>query len=126
MKRFICMLAALVLVTTVVVVRPARAWYLGNISRCCSYLFEVRGTTRMSVTILSVTSNGRLDVEEVLVLDGNTVNVQQRTLPRTAERLIFKLDTPVNTSADFAFSGGGQHFALPVAGHEEVVFDVVP
>jgi hypothetical protein len=126
MKRFISVLASLVLVATVVAVRSVKAYYLGDLLRCCPYGFEVQGTTKMSVTMLSLTSKGRLDVEEVLVLDGNTVNSQVRTLPRTADRLIFKLDTPPNSGGAVFRIGQSQKFEIPVDGHEEVVFDVIP
>jgi len=125
MKRFIYVLASLVLAATVVAVRPAKADYLGTISRSGPYTFEVQGGTKMSVTILSVTSKGRLDVEEVLLLDGNTVNVQSRTFPRNADRLIFKLDTPPNNSGIFKV-GQTQKFEVPVTGHTEVLFDAAP
>jgi len=69
-------LAALVLVTIVVAVRPAETTYLGTLVRSSPYTFKVQGPTKTSVTILSVTSRGRSDVEEVLLLDGNTVNTQ--------------------------------------------------
>jgi hypothetical protein len=132
MMRLISVLAALVLVVTVVAVRPVQAAYLGTVSRSalnpgcrCNYYFEVTGTSRMSITILSVTSKGRLDVEEVLVLDGDTGNVHTRTLPLHADRLIFKVDTPPNNAGVFRI-GQAQKLELTVAGHEEVVIDAAP
>ena len=115
MKRLICVLASLVLAVTVVAVRPAGATYGGFITRTSPDTFEVQGTVKMSITVLSVTSKGRLNVEEVLVLGGNVVNVQVRTIPRDAERLIFKLDTPTNGSAVFK-AGQGQKVDVLVEG----------
>jgi hypothetical protein len=54
-----------------------------------------------------------------------TVNTQSRTALHNVKRFIFKLDTPPNSSAVFKV-GQSQKFELPVAGHEEAVFDVVP
>lgn len=125
MKRFFVVLASVVLVVTIATVRPAKAVYLGTFLRSSNYTFEVQGTTKMSITILSVTSKGRQDVEEVLVLDGNTVNFQVRTIPNNVDRLIFKLDTPTNQTAIFKI-GQGQKFEIPVEGHEDAVFDAAP
>lgn len=125
MKRFFCVLASVALVATIASVRPAKAVYLGTLVRSSPYTFQVQGDAKMSVTIFSITSRGRMEVEEVLVLDGNTENFQVRTIPNNVVRLIFKLDTPTNQTAIFKVGGQGQ-FEIPVEGHEEAVFDAAP
>ena len=126
MKRFISVLASLVLVVTVVAVRPAEASYLGKFSRSQPYTFEVQTTSLVSVTFLLVTSKGRLDVEDVLVFDESNTVPQSRAIPHNVDRVIIKLDSSVGSRGLVKVTQGTSRFEITVEGHEEVVFDVIP
>ncbi len=126
MKRLICVLASLVLVATVVEVRPAKAAYFSTFTQSTPYTFEVQTATKVAVTFLLVTSKGRLDVEEILVFDDTNTTAQVRTIPRNVNRVIIKLDSPLNGSGIVKLTQGTSKFELRVEGHEEAVFDVIP
>jgi hypothetical protein len=123
MKRLTCVLMAVVV--TVAAVRPAEAVYLGTYYRSYPYSLEVQGATQISITILSVTTWGKLEVVDVLTIDGTVVNAQSRTIPNNAQRFIFKVDVFVNSTAMFRIAQAHM-FEIPVDGHEEVVFDIAP
>src|SRR5437899_1538229 len=120
MKRLVCTLAALVV--TLVAVPPVGATYLGTWPQSQPYLIDVvadlsTDTPKVSITILVIINRGKLEVEDVLVLDTSIPNTQERTIARNAVRMIFKADVPGNQSAIFRFFGRGER--VPVYDHNE-------
>jgi hypothetical protein len=97
MKRTTSLISVLCALAMVMVTyTPARAEYVGTFTQSTPYTFEVQTTTKVAVTFLLITSKGRLDVEDVLTFDANTVGAQQRTIPRNIDRVIVKVDVPTN------------------------------
>ena len=123
MKRLTCTALAVV-VATIVAARPAEATYVGTLEQASPYTLEVTTVTEIAITILVVTSRGRLDVEDTLTLNAGS-GVQTRTIPRNAVRIIFKADGLQGTSGAVKIRQGNTLYEVPIAPHDDVVADVI-
>jgi len=123
-KRMSCLCA--VLVVTLAAARPAEADYIGSFVAGSEYVLEVNTASRVAITILVITANGKLSVDDVLLFE-STTPPQTRVFPRNSIRLIFKADSSVNGTGVVKITQGvTTRFEVPVNGHTEVVADVVP
>jgi hypothetical protein len=129
MKRRITRALA-VLVVALVAVGPAEATYLGTLATG-DYTLEVQTAAKVAITILVVTSRGRLEVEEVLLFDPSTPG-QTLTIRRNVARIILVADALqggtglVKINQGTPTSGGPTLFEVPVAPHDDIVIDVIP
>ncbi|HEY3104274.1 MAG TPA: hypothetical protein VGJ69_11820 [Pyrinomonadaceae bacterium] len=121
MKRITCTLA--VLVVTLVAVRPAGATYVGRLAQG-DYTLEVQTTSKVAITILVVTSRGKLDVEEVLLFDGATPP-KTFTIQRNVLRIIFEADAQQNSDGLVTITQGTTRFEVPVDPHDNIVADII-
>jgi hypothetical protein len=122
MRRLTCAALAVV-IAAVVAVRPVQATYVGTLQQG-SYTLEVTTAAQVAITILVVTSRGRLDVEETLLSDAGT-GAQNRTIPRNAVRIIFKADALQGTNSAVKIKQGNTLYEVPVNSHDDIVADVI-
>lgn len=123
MKRLIAMFAggfAVLILTSA----PAQAQYLGCLESSSPYTLEVNTTSSVALTMLVATSRGRLDVEMIRVFDQNSI--EQHTFPRSADRVIFMADAPVNGSGVLKITQGARMFQVQIAPHAAAVIDLKP
>jgi hypothetical protein len=123
-KRLICALCVLAMV--MLTYTPAQAEYLGCLRSDTQYTLEVNTTTRVALTILLVTTRGRLEVEEILAFDPPAYAAQVRTFPRNIDRVILVADAPINGSGILKITQGTSRFELSVTPHAEAVIDLSP
>jgi hypothetical protein len=121
-RRITCALA--VLVVALVAVWPAEASYLGTLAPG-TYTLEVQTPTTVSITILVVTSRGKLDVEEVLLFEAG-ISGQTHTIQRNVIRIIFEADATLSGTGLVRITQGTTTKEVPVAPHDNIVFDVIP
>ncbi len=105
---------------------PARVDYRGCIIASAGYSREVTTTGNPSLTILIVTNRGKLGVDDIPVFSPSP-EIQSRTIPRHAVRMIFKADnTRAGTPGIPKFSQGANGFEVPIDYLVEADFDISP
>jgi hypothetical protein len=119
-----------VLALSVLGLRPAQGAYFGTYQEGLPYILEVTTNGLVSITILVVTTTGKLQVDDVLVFEPAQPS-QTRTIPRNALRMIFSVDVTQNDSALIKMGQGTHRLELPVGGgdghqHDELVIDIAP
>ncbi|HEY2933514.1 MAG TPA: hypothetical protein VGK99_17375 [Acidobacteriota bacterium] len=126
MKRLISLFAG-AFAALILTCASAQAQYLGCFESNHPYTLEVFTSSKVALTILQVTSKGRLDVEEIRVFDSSsTVVPESRTLPRNVDRLIFMAHTSVNGYTILKLTQGTQMFEVTAMPNAEVVIDLSP